>query len=157
MSKSVEFFVVDSKYLAQHPNEILVCDGNFSYAYPRSLGRFVEKQIYSFITHILPRTSINRQGQFFTPEAYLNIIYPIEEALLIKTIKNNPNKTFLVNPLGYFVDRRPWDIYSTIISYKLRRKLNRFDNVVFLWKNLLKERREECPENKNLGTKQEHL
>ena len=75
MSKSVEFFVVDRKYLAQHPNEILVCDGNFSYRYPANCGRFVEKQIYSFITHILPRTSLNRQGQFFTPVDLLKMFY----------------------------------------------------------------------------------
>ena len=170
MGKRVSFFVVDPEYLLAHPNEILVCDGNFSGEFTRPLTREVIKQLHPFITYILPRTGKTRQGQFFTPEAYIKIIYPIEEALLVKRIKENPDKTFLINPLGLFITLQPWDIFSTFISIHLKKKINRFHNVVFLWKDLpqrynfkgkkhkkyiRKTGDKQCQENKNLVTTQD--
>ena len=160
MSKFVRFFIVDPEYLRAHPNEILVCDGNFSDKFTRPLTREVVNQIHPFITHILPRTGRNNTGQFFTPEAYVKIIYPIEEALLLKAIKENPDKTFLIDPLGYFTTAKPWDMFSTFISVRLRKKLRKFNNVVLLWRylpnryNFDKESKKEKQEDSKTGDKQ---
>lgn len=131
--RTVRYFLVDNEYLRNHPEVIFVYDGNFSSRFPKQFTREFSKQLHPFITHILPRTSLNLKGLFFTPIAYLKYIYPMEERILVKKIMENPDKQFLIDPLGYFVTYNPWDVYSTVIYSRLRAKLKQFKNVTLLW------------------------
>lgn len=153
--KYQQYFRVDTRYLIDHPNCIYVYDGSYGRKLPTGISRFVLKQVYPFITHILPKSSFCTNGLFFTPEAYIDLIYPIEEALLVKKINENPDKTFLIDPLGFFVNRSAWDVYSTVIQKYLYTKLKNYKNVVLLWKGLTNIRRKKCQENKSSVTKQE--
>lgn len=134
--KVEKFFIVTTKYLKEHPNTIFVYSGSFSYFLPLYLSREVIDRVHPFITHVLPATRLNRHGLFFTPVAYLKYIYPVEEQLLVQKIKENPDKEFLIDPVGFFLDRNPWDVFSSVIRDKLRDKLRKFNNVTLLWKGI---------------------
>ena len=127
------YFIVTTKYLKEHPNTIFVYSGNYSHYLPLYLNREVIDQLHPFMVQVLPSTRLNRDGKFFTPRAYLKYIYPIEQQLLVQKIKENPDKEFLIDPIGYFMYRNPWDVFSSIINDKLRDKMRKFNNVTLLW------------------------
>ena len=77
--KVAQYFIVTAKYLKEHPNTIFVYSGNYSHYLPLYLTREVINQLHPFMVQVLPSTSLNRDGKFFTPRAYLKYIYPIEE------------------------------------------------------------------------------
>lgn len=142
----VPYEKVDSDYLSNHPEYIYVHNENLcsSHLNPKN-GRIVEgwgfndkleANRYGFITYISRYKK--RTGNYFdefTFNDYKDLVYPVEERLLIDFIEHNKDKFFLIDPLGYGEIGR-YLIFDYIIKPRLYEALKPYDNGMLLWDKL---------------------
>lgn len=65
---------------------------------------------------------------------YIEDIYPIEIKLLKQYIEKHQDKTFIINPLGLFLNHG-W-IFFHCIRPRMPEDLAEYDNVILMWNNI---------------------
>ena len=89
--------------------------------HPHSIG---------FITKKFPD---NHDGSFYKPEEYSPVFF--EELKKLKTIiAKRPDKMFYISQLGGGLANKFY-IWQRLIRHNLVRNLEKFDNVIFCWKD----------------------
>ena len=120
--------IVDKKYLKSNPNHVFVFGDNLV---RRGTGGAAalryEPNTYGFITKKYPN---NKLESFYNTNEYIPI-FEIEFKKLIKIIKDNPTKTFLISKLGSGLANR-FGIFEKVIEPNIR-KLIRYPNVKLLF------------------------
>lgn len=120
--------IVTKEYLKAHPNEIFVFGDNLL---RRGYGGAAKvrdcKNTYGFITKKAPN---NLDSAFYKPEEY-RPVFINELILLISSIDNNYNKTFLISPIGSGLANR-YHIWEEVIKDGLEVLID-FPNVKFLY------------------------
>jgi hypothetical protein len=121
--------IITKKYLKDHPNEIFVFGDNLKrIGYGGAAILRDEKNTYGFLTKRYPD---NNDASFYRPSEY-EPIFEAELERLIKEIKFNPTKTFLISKLGAGLANK-YFIFEAIIEPTIKSKLKKFPNVRFLW------------------------
>jgi hypothetical protein len=88
--------------------------------HPHSIG---------FITKKFPDM---KDGSFYRPEEYSQVFFE-ELDKLDKIISKNPDKFFYISQLGGGLANK-FFIWEKIIHHNLVKKLEKYDNVIFCWK-----------------------
>jgi len=124
----MEIFI-DQQYLREHPNEVFVYGDNLlRIGYGGAAALRDEPNTYGFITKKAP--SGNKQD-YYKPDEYEPVFYS-ELDKLIKIIKENPDKTYLISKIGADLANY-YGIFEQIIEPKLHILLKNLSNVYFLW------------------------
>lgn len=84
-----------------------------------------------FITKKFPDDS---DSSFYRPEEYSPVFFE-ELKNLVQIIKKRPNKTFYVSPLGSSFRSNRYRIWELLIQHNLVRALEKFENVIFCWRD----------------------
>jgi len=85
-----------------------------------------------FITKKFPD---NEDGSFYRPEEYSSVFFE-ELKKLEAIIKRHPNKTFYISKLGAGLANK-YRIWELLIHHNLVLTLEKYDNVIFCWKDKL--------------------
>jgi len=85
-----------------------------------------------FITKKYPD---NKDESFYRPEEYSPVFFEELEKLKVM-IKRKPDKTFYITQLGGGLANK-FRIWQTLIHHNLVMSLEKFENVVFCWKDNL--------------------
>lgn len=121
--------IICKNYLQKNPNEIFVFGDNLL---RKGLGGAAslryEPNVYGFITKKYPSNNVDA---FYATTEYITI-YKKEISNLIKQIKNNPDKIFLISRLGAGLANK-FGIFEQIIELNIRNDLAQFQNIEFLW------------------------
>lgn len=88
-------------------------------------------KLYGFITY---KSTYDRWKSSFLLGEYIEDILPVELRLLEDYIKIHPERTFFINPLGFFVDCGR--VFFHCIRPRLPEILYDYDNVYLLWNNI---------------------
>lgn len=89
--------------------------------HPQSLG---------FITKKLPT---HFEKDYYTPEEY-RPVFEKEIKYLKDIISDNPDKYFLISPIGSGLANH-FGIFEEVIDGRIQKELSQFKNVIFLWEN----------------------
>jgi hypothetical protein len=123
--------IVTSQYLSDNPSAIFVFGDNL-----HRIGRGgaaalrYHPQAIGFITKKEPK---HTPASYFFPEEY-KPIFQKEVTNLVKTISNNPDKVFLISPVGSGLANK-YGIFEQVIDGPLQQALSQFTNVKFLWES----------------------
>lgn len=123
--------IVTSQYLSDNPSAIFVFGDNL-----QRIGRGgaaalrYHSQAIGFITKKEPK---HTPASYFFPEEY-KAIFQKEVTNLVKTISNNPDKVFLISPVGSGLANK-YGIFEQVIDGPLQQALSQFTNVKFLWES----------------------
>lgn len=121
--------IIDEKYLEENPNHIFVFgDNTIRKGIGGAAALRYNVNVYGFITKKFPG---GEDDDYYKPEEYEGIFYN-EISKLLKIIKDNPDKLYLISKLGAGLANR-FLIYDKIIKPKLKRLLSNEDNVKFLY------------------------
>ena len=122
---------ITAEFLQENPNIIFVFGDNLVRAGKGGAARLRdEPNTYGFLTKKYPN---NKDSSFFHPKEYKKIFYR-EFLFLIKKIKKNPEKTYIIPKLGSGLANR-YFIYEKIIQPNLK-KLKSLKNVIVLQRYL---------------------
>ena len=123
--------IITQEFLDNNPNAYFVFGDNLERRgyggaaklrdHPHSIG---------FITKKFPD---NHDGSFYKPEEYSPVFF--EELKKLKTIiAKRPDKMFYISQLGGGLANKFY-IWQRLIRHNLVRNLEKFDNVIFCWKD----------------------
>lgn len=135
----VPYEKVEADYLRNHPEVCYVHNENCHSdhllgKYDIEFGKIPGK--YGFITYPAKNANVRATHDFvFGVGEYMDIIYPMEEELLVNFIKKHPEKYFVVDPLGYG-KRFYYPLFDVVIKDRLYKALLQFDNGMLLWGDL---------------------
>lgn len=122
---------ITAEFLQKNPNIIFVFGDNLVRAGKGGAAKLRdEPNTYGFITKKYPN---NKDASFFRPREY-KIVFYREFLSLIKEIKKNPKKTYIIPRLGFGLANR-YNIYEKVIQPNLP-KLKRLKNVIILQRYL---------------------
>ena len=122
---------ITAKFLQENPNIIFVFGDNLVRAGKGGAAKLRdEPNAYGFLTKKYPN---NKDSSFFRPKEYKKVFYR-EFLFLIKKIKKNPEKTYIIPKLGSGLANR-YFIYEKIIQPNLE-KLKSLKNVIVLQRYL---------------------
>lgn len=120
--------IITKEYLKKHPTHIFVFgDNNLRRGMGGAASLRNEPNSYGFITKKEPT---NNNDSFYQPDEYKDV-FKHELTMLIISISNNPDKTFLISKLGAGLANR-FKIHEQIILPELK-KLKEYKNVEFLF------------------------
>ena len=138
----VPYEKIDGYYLSNHPEFIYVHDENLKGDHLLSgdskgkddwkYNSRTEANRYGFITYVSRKY---KKFYEFSYMDYIELVYPVEEILLIDFIKNHKDKFFLIDPLGYGELNR-YLVFDDVIKPNLYEALKPFDNGMLLWDKL---------------------
>ena len=118
---------ITAEFLQENPNIVFVFGDNLVKAGKGGAAKLRdEPNTYGFLTKKYPN---NKDSSFFRPKEYKNIFYR-EFLYLIKEIKKNPEKTYIIPDLGSGLANK-YKIYEEVIQSNLKR-LKALKNVVIL-------------------------
>ena len=129
LEKMGEMKYVDATFLRANPDCVFVFGDNLA---RRGKGGAAalrdEPNTYGFITKKQP---LNTDSAFYRPDEYKEI-YKNEVEKLLNEIFDNPDKGYLISKIGAGLANR-FGIFEEIIEPNLKRDLDDFHNVAFLW------------------------
>jgi len=121
--------IITKEYLESHPNEIFVFgDNTLRIGKGGAAILRDEPNTYGFITKKYPTYA---DDAFYRPNEYIGI-YAIEMSKLKLEIMKNPDKSYLISPLGSGLANR-YRIFEEVIDPLLKNDLKNYKNVEFLW------------------------
>lgn len=119
---------ITRKYLKDHPNSIFVFGDNTVHEGFGGAAKLRNcPNTFGFITKKLPN---NDTDSFYKPYEYL-VVFEKELNRLIREIRNNPDKKFLISKIGSGLANK-FKIWENIIEPRII-ELEYFDNVEFLF------------------------
>ena len=122
---------ITAEFLKKNPDVIFVFGDNLVRAGKGGAAKLRdEPNTYGFLTKKYPN---NKDSSFFHPKEYKKVFYR-EFLFLIKKIKKNPEKTYIIPKLGSGLANR-YFIYEKIIQPNLE-KLKSLKNVIVLQRYL---------------------
>ncbi|MFW9843251.1 MAG: hypothetical protein ACFFEV_01615 [Candidatus Thorarchaeota archaeon] len=120
---------VDAEFLRRNPDCVFVFGDNLE---RRGKGGAAavrdEANTYGFITKKQP---LNIGSAFYHPKEYWDV-YRKEIQKLVAEVLDNPDKCYLISKLGAGLANR-FNIFEEIIEVNLKKDLQDFHNVSFLW------------------------
>lgn len=126
MNKKIPKYIT-SKFLRENPDIIFVFGDNLVRSGKGGAAKLRdEPNTYGFLTKKYPN---NKDSSFFRPKEYKSIFYR-EFLFLIKEIKKNKNKIYIISKLGSGLANK-YRIYEKIIEPNLKR-LKSLKNVIIL-------------------------
>jgi hypothetical protein len=121
--------IITRQYLKEHRDEIFVFGDNTSRSGTGGAAILRnEPNVYGFITKKLAN---HESDSYYRPNEY-EPIYERELRRLKKVIADNPNKTYLISKIGAGLANK-YNIFEKIIEPRIRKDLEEFKNVRFLW------------------------
>tara|TARA_R110002074_G_scaffold402324_1_gene606943 strand:- start:2175 stop:2519 length:345 start_codon:yes stop_codon:yes gene_type:complete len=85
------------------------------------------------IGFITKKTPSHRPAAYFFPDEY-RPVFDKEVIHLCRTISRNPDKTYLISPVGSGL-ANAYGIFQQVIDGPLQQALGQFSNVVILWES----------------------
>lgn len=128
--KGVDIMInIDEKYLRDNPYHVFVFGDNLKRTGKGGAARLRDfDNSYGFITKKSPD---NEDESFYTIEEYKDV-YNYEIEILMKTIENNPDYTYLISKVGSKLANK-YGIFEAIIEPDIKNRLSIYRNVKFLW------------------------
>jgi hypothetical protein len=124
---------IDWQFLDNNPTSYFVFGDNLQ---RRGKGGAVclrdHPHAIGFITKKFPD---NNEGSFYRPEEY-SLIFFEELKKLEAIVKKHPNKTFYISKLGAGLANK-YRIWELLVHHNLVLTLEKYDNVIFCWKDNL--------------------
>ena len=121
---------VTKYFLDTNPNTLFVFGDNLiRRGYGGAAVLRDHPQAIGFVTKKFPD---NRDTSFYDPAEYESLFFQ-ELKKLENTIESNPDKTFYISQLGGGLANR-YNIWGVLIQPNVVSKLQKFENVVFCWK-----------------------
>lgn len=133
-----DYQFISGDVLKELDNTVLVYDENTEGTATKMIQHIVIPQVERFYGFVTYKHQIqHRTWRTAVPiplGAYIEDVYDMEIALLKQHIEKNLDKTFLINPLGIFVDSGM--VFFECIRPRMPEDLQQYDNVVLLWNNI---------------------
>lgn len=121
--------IITAAYLRSNPEHIFVFGDNTERKGKSGAAALRdEPNIYGVITK---KYAHHNPDAFYTPMEYTSIFYQ-ELKKLKREIINNPNKIYLISKIGSGVANKH-QIFETVIEPVLKKQLQSYLNVKFLW------------------------
>lgn len=131
----IPHFKVTPKYMKDRPNFVYIHDESLYENYFKRGWVNIENR-HGFLTHVNSTVAQNgkRKFELFKLGYYMDLVYPIEEKLLVNLIEKNQEKIFIVDRLGAETGiNYQGFVFDQAIKPRLPKALEKFDNVELLW------------------------
>lgn len=123
--------IVTAQYLQDNPSAIFVFGDNDTRIGKGGAAKLRHHpQALGFITKKEP---LYADKAYYKPEEY-KPVFDKEVQILSDIIQANPDKVYLISPVGGGLANK-YGIFESVINGPLQEALSKFDNVLFLWEN----------------------
>lgn len=121
--------IVTKELLDANPNLVFVFgDNTFRVGQGGAAVLRYHPQAIGFITKIRPDYN---DDSFYTPQSYESV-YQEEIKTLKDTIRNNPNRIFIISPIGSGLANK-YKIFESVIAPTFKNHFSEFTNLIYLW------------------------